>query len=199
MDCLSTMNQAFGNVQHIEDEIIWHLYPEKYWYSYKLGVFHQHPATGRLLYHVFIGDSKPLTLQWPLLLGGGNLNPKNVSSKSPTRCIRSYFYEETFINLHYLLWTSVLVEPNICFHNMYTSRLHFHDLIFGASLLVSHLCSPLPFPKCSGFLSKRLFVDKNLSKWLGNKTFMTSTGSRRVLLGGRGGLFITLPRISTLW
>ena len=30
MDCLSTMNQGFGNVQHIEDEIIWHLYPEKY-------------------------------------------------------------------------------------------------------------------------------------------------------------------------
>ena len=149
-------------------------------------MFHQHPATGRLLYHVFIGDSKPLTLQWPLLLGGGNLNPKNVSSKSPTRCIRSYFYEETFINLHYLLWTSVLAEPNICFHNMYTSRLHFHDLI----LLVSHLCSPLPFPKCSGFLSKRLFVDKNLSKWLGNKTFMTSTGSRRVLLGGRGGFYL---------
>ena len=24
MDCLSTMNQGFGDVQHIEDEIIWH-------------------------------------------------------------------------------------------------------------------------------------------------------------------------------
>lgn len=133
-----------------------------------------------------------------MLLGGGNLNPKNVivvlinkmntlhSSRSPTRCIRSYFYKETFINLHYLLWTSFLSEPNIWFYNMYTSRLHYHDLIFGASLLVSHLCSPLPFPKFSGFLSKMLFCRQKSLQLAWNQKLHDFHWFRTCSFGGKG-------------
>ena len=143
-----------------------------------------------------------------MLLGGGNLNPKNdivvlidkintlPSSKSPTRCTRSYFFVKRPLLTSIICCEPVFWQnPTDVIYNMYTLLLRFHDLIFGASLLVSHLCSPLPFRKIFRFFVEAAFCwQKSLQKAWNQKLHDFYWFQTCFFLGGRGGILFTVSK-----